>query len=261
MLRSLSTGLLWLALAAATVAPGAAQSLLGTDPGSSLRTRADLERLLAEYELALASPAYSESVKQGIRSDATLIRSRLEDGDFRVGDRIMLDVQGEAELPDTVTVEPGPAIVLPVFGRISLAGVLRSEIEPHLTQELRRFIREPVVRASGQIRISVQGQVASPGFYAVPASLLLGDALMVAGGPMTSSNIAAIRIERGPVTLLEGEALQEAIRIGWTLDQLNLQAGDQIVVPQRSSGGFLGTLGLITGIVGSLGFLVFQLMN
>ena len=51
------------------------------------------------------------------------------------------------------------------------------------------------------------------------------------------------------------------MRNGLTLDQLNLQAGDQIVVPERRTGGFLGTIGLVTGIVGSLGILIFQLMN
>jgi protein involved in polysaccharide export with SLBB domain len=95
----------------------------------------------------------------------------------------------------------------------------------------------------------------------MPAEMLLGEALMVAGGPTTNSNLDEVRIDRGTVRFLEGEALQEAIRNGLTLDQLNLQAGDQIVVPQRPSGGLLGTLGIIAGIAGSLGFLIFQLIS
>ncbi len=72
-------------------APTLAQSPIGTDPGSAVRTRADLERLLAEYGQALASPAYSDGVKRGIRADAEQIRSRLQNGDFHVGDRIVLE--------------------------------------------------------------------------------------------------------------------------------------------------------------------------
>jgi hypothetical protein len=240
---------------------GSAQSVLAVDPGGSVRTRADLERLLREYDQALASPAYSEAVKRGIREDAALIRARLQNGDFRVGDRITLDVQGEPNLPDTVIVESGPMIVLPLFGEIPVAGVLRSEIQAHLTRALSRFINDPVVRANGHIRISVQGQITRPGFYTMPAEMLVGDALMVAGGPTSASNMGGIHIDRGTAILLEGEALQEAIRNGLTLDQLNLQAGDQIVVPERRTGGWLGTVGLVAGVVGSLSFLIFQLTN
>lgn len=233
--------------------PLSAQILPDADPGSSVRTREDLERLLQEYERALASPAYSESVKQGIRADAEAIRGRLTDGDFRVGDRIVLFVQGEPDLPDTVAVQPGPMIALPLFGEISLEGVLRSEITEHLTQALSRYIRDPVVRANGLMRLSVQGAVGQPGFYTMPAEMLLGEALMVAGGPSPQANLDEVTIERGARTLLEGEALQEAIRQGLTLDQLNLQAGDQIVVPQEVPGGsFLRNLGIIAGVVGSL---------
>jgi polysaccharide export outer membrane protein len=213
--------------------------------------------LLGEYERALASPAYSESVKQSIRADAEAIRGRLTDGDFRVGDRIALSVQGEPSLPDTIPVQPGPMIALPLFGEISLHGVLRSEITEHLTQALSRYIRDPVVRANGLMRLSVQGAVGQPGFYTMPAEMLVGEALMVAGGPSPQADIEAMAIQRGTRALLEGDQLQEAIRQGLTLDQLNLQAGDQIVVPQSVPGGnFLRNVGIVAGIVGSLTTLV-----
>lgn len=241
--------LIAVALAGASVE---AQVPLTTDPGSAMRTRDDLTRLLKEYEEALASPAYSESVKRGIRADAQVIRDRLQNGDFRVGDRITLYVEGETELPDTVQVEPGPKISLPRFGDISLAGVLRSEITPHLTEALAKFIRMPVVRATPMMRLSVQGAVARPGFYTMPASMLVGEALMVAGGPSPNANIDDLRIDRGTQQVLEGDALQEAMRNGLTLDQLNLQAGDQIVVPTQSNGTGLRNVLAVVGAIGSL---------
>jgi polysaccharide biosynthesis/export protein len=233
-----------------------AQTPLTTDPGSAVRTRDDLERLLKEYQQALASPAYSESVKRGIRADAQLITDRLQNGDFRVGDRITLYVEGETDLPDTVQVEPGPKISLPRFGDIPLDGVLRSEITDRLTEALGKFIRMPVVRATPLMRLSVQGAVARPGFYTMPASMLVGEALMVAGGPSPAANIDDIQIDRGPQHLLEGEALQEAMRNGLTLDQLNLQAGDQIVVPAQSTGSTFRNVISVVGAVGSLSALL-----
>lgn len=243
-----------------TVPPAAAscQILPGSDPGRSVRTRADLERLLAEYEEALESPAYSESVKRTVRADAQRVRTRLRDGDFRIGDRIALYVQGEPELPDTVAVETGPMIALPLFGEISLRGVLRSEISEHLTRELGRFINDPMVRAQGLMRVSIQGQVANPGFYVVPADMLLGEALMLAGGPGPQADLNGLTIERGATRLVGGEELQEAVREGLTLDQLNLQAGDEIVLPQ-GGGGFWTRVGAVAGVLGTLGFLAIQI--
>jgi hypothetical protein len=58
---------------------------------------------------------------------------------------------------------------------------------------------------------------------------------------------------------MEDEAVSEAFRQGMTLDQLNLQAGDQIEVPQRR--GVLRTLSIVTGVIGSLSFLVWRIFN
>ena len=239
---------------------GAAQLPLDLEPGSSVRTRADLEQLLADYEAALSSPAYSESVKRSIRADADRIRQRLEQGDFRVGDRIEVFIQGEPNFPVTLTVEPGPSITFELFGQISLAGVLRSEIESHLHQELGRFIRDPLVRATTQMRVAVMGAVANPGFYTMPAETLLGDAIMLAGGPQGNTDFDDLRIERAGQRLYEGDAVQEALREGLTLDQLNLQAGDQIVLPVPSTGNFvMSTLLPVLGAIGSVSFLLFQI--
>jgi len=170
----------------------------------------------------------------------------------------VLYVQGEPELPDTVSVQAGPRISLPLFGDISLHGVLRSEVQEHVTEALGNFIHDPVVQAQALMRISVQGAVGRPGFYVVPADMLLSETLMAAGGPAVAAELEDMRIERGVDVVMEGRELQEALREGLTLDQLNLQAGDQVMLPE-DDGGFLDNLGIITGIVGSVGFLVFQL--
>lgn len=247
-------------LAVAFVAPSlvSAQLPFQVDPGSSVRTRADLEQLLLVYEDAIASPAYSNSVKEDLRFEVTRIRSRLTDGDFRLGDRITLTVQGEENLPDTVSVQSGPKISLPVFGDVDLKGVLRSEVEERITEALRVYIRNPVVQAEALMRVSVQGSVASPGFYTMPANTLVGEALMIAGGTGSTSDLSKIRIERGPLVLIEKEDLNEAIRAGYSLDQLNMQAGDQITVPE-DTGGFFTRFGLIAGVAASIGVLILQL--
>ncbi|HEX8904429.1 MAG TPA: hypothetical protein VF771_06290, partial [Longimicrobiaceae bacterium] len=71
-------------LAAALVAgavPAAAQIQNGWDPGRVQLTRADLQRLLADYDAAAASPAHSGRYRAQARAEAEAIRARLRDGD------------------------------------------------------------------------------------------------------------------------------------------------------------------------------------
>ena len=244
--------------------PAYAQVLPTATSGNSIRSRADLEALILEYEDVLASSAYSDELKSDVRVKIELTRNRLEFGDFRVGDAVILRVQGEPGLPDTLVVESGPdgpLLVLPAFGTVRLYGVLRSELEERITAELSRFIRNPIVRAEGLMRLSVQGAVGQPGFYVVPADILISQALMVAGGPAQNAALDQLRIERGPETLLDGGDLQEELRLGSTLDQLNLQAGDQLVLPVEDTigGGWFRNVGVVLGLATSITLVISRL--
>lgn len=210
-----------------------------------LMTRAELEELIAVYEGRAASKAATAADRILARQEVELIRSRLEMGDFQVGDQVTLDVEREEQLTGTFTVvatHDGPALRLPVLGDVPLRGVLRSEIQSHLRGEIGRFVRDPVVYATALIRLSVLDGVMQPGFYPVPAEALLTDVLMTAGGPSQRARLDKIRIERGKERIWTGDALQSAIIEGRTLDQLSLRAGDRIIVPERSDRSWLTIL-------------------
>lgn len=169
---------------------------------------------------------------------------------FHVGDRILLRVEGEAQLSDTFTVTAGPALALPVLGSIPLAGVTRAAIQPYLTTQLGRFIKDPVVHARALVRVAVLGEVAKPGFYAVPTDLVLSDALMVAGGPTRDANMAALRIDRSG-DRMGAAAIRNALTRGTTLDDLGLHSGDGILVPRQprhDAEGTVRTLALLLTI-------------
>ena len=151
---------------------------------------------------------------------------------FQVGDRILLHVEGDSALSDTFTVVNGPALRLPEIGEISLVNVARADIETHLARTLGRYLKDPAVQARALIRISLMGEVAKPGFYAVPIDLVLPDALMLAGGATPDARIDRLRLVRGSSDLMSRGALQDAIARGATLDALGMQAGDRIEVPR-----------------------------
>ena len=217
-------------------APGYAQ---GRDASATQLelSRSDLEALLAKYEADIQAPAYSTALRAEARREAELIRARLAEGDFQIGDQISLVVEGEDTLSRTFVVQQGPSVVLPTVGSISLRGVLRSELESQLRRELSRFIRDPVVQVRSSIRIMVTGAVGRGGYYVVPTDMVLSDVFSTAGGPTPDARLDQVRIERGNQPIWSGEALQRAIIEGRTLDQLGFRAGDQVVVPQRTAGG------------------------
>ena len=136
-------------------------------------------RLLAP--LLLAGPLAAQAAKGAPQAD------------FDVGDQILLEVEGDTLFSHSYSVAAGPSLPLPVVGAIPLAGVRRADIEPYLTQQLSRYLKNPVVHARVLVRIGVLGEVEHPGFYPVAASAVVSDALMAAGptsaaAPKPSSN-------------------------------------------------------------------------
>jgi|SRR5690349_9970685 len=207
------------------VTPAAAQSGDHSNTLGLGATRQALEARATSLEQGAPSPDAAR--------EAAAIRTRLARGDFRVGDRILLTVEGEKELSDTFSVGLGGQLTLPLIGNVSLEGVLRSELQDYLTHRLAQNLRDPEVRTRAFVRLSIQGAVTHPGYYGVPADALLSDALMAAGGTMQEANLSKLRIERDGKPLWEGKALQQAIAEGRTLDGAGLVAGDQVIVPRR----------------------------
>jgi protein involved in polysaccharide export with SLBB domain len=176
--------------------------------------------------------------RAGASQVAVQIKSRLDDGDFRRGDRIALEVQGEQALTDTFVVGSDAQLMLPAptVGAMSLKGVLRSELQKKMEEYVGRFRNNPVVRAQPLLRLSVQGEVAKAGIYAVPADGQLADALMAAGGTTQYAKPNQVTIERNGKAFWKGSAFDT------DLDVLGLKDGDQIVVGSNRPGDGLNNL-------------------
>jgi polysaccharide export outer membrane protein len=229
----------WITVAVAPAA--AAQTTEGS--GLLLATRESLERRAAELE-GVEGPGGrgGRALTQPAVAELTALRRRLADGDFGVGDRVVLFVEGEAELSDTFAVSPARELVLPVVGPVTLRGVLRSELELRLAGEVARFVRDPNVRATALIMVSITGDVATPGFYAMPVTALVADVVMAAGGGTRDAKVQDLRVERDGETIWNSGGLARAVREGRTLDELGLKSGDLFVMPGRNRTGTESTL-------------------
>jgi polysaccharide export outer membrane protein len=244
-----TAGTIMVAIALVAPLPLHAQAPGDWDGGRIQMTRQSLEDLLTRFDETATSEAYSPDFRARARFEAALIRARLQNGDFQIGDQIAVAVEGERDLAGNYVVNEQRGITLPVIGEISLRGVLRSELKSSVTEQVSHFIKDPVVTAHSSIRILISGEVAKPGFYVVDTQSLLSDALMLAGGPAPVAKLTAIRVERGNAAIWAGSALQQAIAEGRTMDQLSLRAGDHVVVPSEK-GGAMSNVGraVFTGI-------------
>lgn len=183
----------------------------------------------------------------------TAVRARLSQGDFQPNDRLVVRITGETLPNDTLTVRPDRTIELPNMSPISLAGVLRSELQPHLQREIGKYLRDPQVMARSLLRVSVLGGVSRPGFINVPSDALLTEVVTAAGGPTQDGRIEKTKIVRGTNVLYAELETRDAFSAGRSLDQLNLQNGDQIQVGRQKSGnGGLQILGIVTGLVAAV---------
>ena len=236
-----AAALVGLAAPAGAQQPGAAQPIAqrgDTTRHSALRS--ELESRAASLEAA------------GKRAEAAEVRRRLTEGDFPVGDRIVLDVTGSLVFRDTLPIRSGQVITVATLPDISLRGVLRPELNDYLTGQIGRYVRDPVVHAQSLVRVTVSGPVARPGFYSMPADILLGDAIMRAGGPTPDTDMGRTVVKRGKSETLSRSAVQRAIRDGATLEQAGVRAGDEIVVGKRRSINYTQVLIVSASVLGSI---------
>ncbi len=250
-----------LVIATSLIATPAASQIVDLNPSQTELSRAELDSLLAQFEETAASSAYSGALRERARADAMLIRRRIESGDFQIGDQISLVVENEPSLTSTFVVQAGPSLTLPAIGSISLAGVLRSELQDHLRTELGRYLRNPVVQARASIRLLITGNVVRAGYHVVSTNTVFADILSDAGGATALADLERIRVERGNQVIWDHNTLRQATIEGRTLDQLSIQAGDHIVVPEQTGGTGGSVLRVITTIVAPVALLIVAVMQ
>ena len=167
--------------------------------------------------------------------------------DFHVGDRIALTIEGPQVFSDTVVVRDGLILRLPNIGDIPMTGVKRSNVESYLTQQIGKYIRNPVVHATPLVRIAILGQVGKPGFYTMPSDVLLSDVVMRAGGPTGNADLNRTVVKRAGQEVISREQVASALTAGMTLDQLHVAPGDEMVVGEKPNS-IWGTVLAVVGV-------------
>jgi protein involved in polysaccharide export with SLBB domain len=233
-------------LAAGSIA-GPAQSFAQARPAPLLLSRAELASAAERADVAAADGDASAKMRSAMI--AASLRQRLRDGDFAIGDRLVLSYVTDVSHTDTLTVRSGREVELPGKIMVSLAGVLRSEVKDRLSTELLKYVRAEQIDVTPLMRVGVLGDVAHPGYFAFASDIPLTDVIMGAGGPTATADLDRSVVRRGNVVYKSAVETRAAIARGLTLDQFGLNAGDELVIGQRpSSSRTTAILGLVGGV-------------
>ncbi|MFV1988051.1 MAG: polysaccharide biosynthesis/export family protein [Gemmatimonadota bacterium] len=248
MARWLVAGAIFACLQGADGAPLAGQQLIPADHGPRMASREQLTAVIDSLQLTLSDYKVGSDEHVATQRSIQAIADRLRGGDVHPGDVVQLRVSGEDRWTSDHTVTPLQNLALEAIDPVDVSDVLYSELEEKISLQLARYLRDPRVEVLVLKRIGVTGFVARPGFYTIDGSSLVSDAVMLAGGPGSGSNVSTIQFRRMgvPLAIPPGVVWQSM-----SLDDLGVQSGDEMYVPQSGSAFFrflLVALGVVLTI-------------
>ena len=161
------------------------------------------------------------------------------------GDEIVVKMWGRVEGTHRVVVDRDGKIFLPKFGSLYVAGKTFEEVKSFLKAKVSTIAEVSSDVAMGQmkgIRISVMGEVRSPGWFNVSSLHTAVQALSLAGGTKDIGSLRRIKILRAGREIQEVD-LYDFLLSGNTRADIRMLQGDVIFVP---------VVGRLTAIVGEV---------
>jgi protein involved in polysaccharide export with SLBB domain len=234
------------ALAALVAAPVA---LSGQSTQTVLTSRSELTAAAQQAESAAGTSSATARTKNALV--AAGIRQRLQNGDFQVGDRIVLSYTSDVRHTDTLIVRSGPSLELPAKAVLPLNGMLRSELNDRVSTELLKYVKATQIEVTPLTRVGVLGEVAHPGYFALRSDVPLADAIMIAGGPTATADVDRSMIRRSNGEFKSADETRQAIAKGLTIDQFGLSAGDELVIGRKKdfvSGSMMPLVGALASL-------------
>jgi polysaccharide export outer membrane protein len=147
-----------------------------------------------------ATVAAQDTVRTGLPPvDTTAAQSGIERsvGVLRPGDALKIAVWREEELSGEYLIDARGLVQIPGLGDIIVAGLTPMEVKERLSEQLvRRGIVSPEISVQPVIRVSVLGEVRTPGLLSVEPGTNLIHLITLAGGPTERANMKSVRVIR-----------------------------------------------------------------
>ena len=164
--------------------------------------------------------------------------------DYQIGpgDSLQVFVWRSAELSVTVPVRPDGRFSMPLLQEVAAAGKTPSQVADEVKRGLSAYVRDPIVTVivlstlgTGQSKVSVIGEAATPKSVPYRAGLTLLDVMIEVGGLTEFANGNDARLVR----VTNGKPKEFRVRVadlikdGDTSANIELVPGDVIRIPER----------------------------
>ncbi len=235
--RHLTAGCLFGLHAGATILPGAL--LLSIDAENALAaTKSSLQNSIAQSQIPIVPFELQNTPPQRFRPNPQF---RI----YRLGpqDSIGVVVPRFPELNGTFAIDGEGNVLLPLVGKLRIAGFTLDEAQERIRAAYNRFVVNPQVTvalaAARAGQITLTGEVVRPGFYGLGAFTRLVTVLVAAGGTTTQADLRAVLVRR---FLTDGSYIEQKVDFftpllaGDPLPDLVLQDGDAVIVPKLEVG-------------------------
>jgi polysaccharide export outer membrane protein len=150
------------------------------------------------------------------------------------GDQLRIQVFGQVNSQQSLTIDRTGDITFPDVGAIHVAGVKYSDLPTFLKSQLARVYRNFDLNVNlGQLRsiqVFVVGSARRPGSYTVSSLSTLLNALFASGGPTSEGSLRDIELQRAGQTVVHFD-LYDLLLHGDKTKDVTLAPGDVIFIP------------------------------
>jgi polysaccharide export outer membrane protein len=151
-------------------------------------------------------------------------------GTLRSGDLIKLRIYRDSELSGQYLIDARGNVQIAGLGVIRAAGLDPTQLSERLVYALReRGFRTPEIALQVLIRVSVLGDVRTPGLYPVDPGVSLIELVTVAGGPLPTADLQHVSVIRDNQVFHLN--LQSALN-GGAAGRVALYSNDVVFVPE-----------------------------
>ncbi|MFH1824869.1 MAG: polysaccharide biosynthesis/export family protein [Candidatus Firestonebacteria bacterium] len=173
-----------------------------------------------------------------------------KDYKIKTGDILNIIVIPPVELSKEVIVQKDGNINIQLIGKIKAEGLSLKELAELIEKELIKYVTGPLVTVTlkefGTRKVSIMGQVKSPGGYDFRDGLRILELLSICGGFTNDGDLTAVKIFRGkdPKTVIEVN-MEDVIDRGDMKKNIEIEVDDIVYIPQKALSAFNWFLGNI----------------
>lgn len=169
---------------------------------------------------------------------------------FRKGDGIRLTVwqpwrtsDGNNQVIDLdgdYTIDSKGHVFFPLIGEVNVLSHTTTTLADELKEKFSAYFQDPIVVVEPLIRVTLLGAFFRPGTYLVKPDASLWEVVDLAGGPEVHGNLEKLSVVRGGKTVIP--KLLSGFERAYSIEEIGVRSGDQIVLPARGGIGFRDVL-------------------